>query len=255
MQNAPVPANADLLKSATVQRRTFMMGAALSLIVPQAAVAAEAVTPRNELALLIERHAEVSRAFDEADAEAIAIYARADRPQLPEISPGEQPMFINTLTRKPIYLKKQIDALVDDYIVDRKRFHQWASAAQPAGMTQGQADALRANIAQAEAHRPRLHRLFDERQATFDAWAIASGHKAATERYEAIYEELSELEDEILSYPCVTLSQVAMKAAFIFDEYGDNYSQEHQHVFIQEVASLTKAASRPAVETSTAQEN
>jgi len=92
-------------------------------------------------------------------------------------------------------------------------------------------------VAELDHHQARVLALFDERQATFDAWAISSGFAAADDARFAVWDRAIETETQILRFKCVDMADFRAKAAFIVGEFGDSYTADEANRFIAELAS------------------
>ncbi len=95
----------------------------------------------------------------------------------------------------------------------------------------------RKRVAELGHHRARVLALFDERQATFDAWMMSSGYVAADDARFAAWDRAIEIEDKIVGFKCETMADVRAKAAFIRGEFGDEFSSKAANRFIAELAS------------------
>lgn len=88
-----------------------------------------------------------------------------------------------------------------------------------------------------QQHQIRVLALFDERDATFNAWMVASGYAAADDARFAAWDRALEIEGEIMRFKCENMADVRAKAVFIRSEFGDELSSKGANRFIEELAS------------------
>jgi hypothetical protein len=86
-------------------------------------------------------------------------------------------------------------------------------------------------------HQDRVLTLFDERDATFNTWAVSSGYVAADDARFAAWDRALQVEAEIIGSKCQDLAHVRAKAAFIRGEFGNEFSAEAANRFIAELVS------------------
>lgn len=234
MSNDTVPANAEGMP---IARRNFIRGAVLALALPAPAVSAAAP---DELNRMIEKCRRLAKEGNELEELCFQIFHRGDRPERPYILAKEFPMHCWPMKHSSYEARSEIDKRMDRRIEERRQFYAWFAESQSEGMLDWQIERLEQNVAEAELDRARLHQLFDEREARYDAWDISSGHRAATDASSEVWGRFFDLQDEILAFQCTTAAELATKAAYIVAEWGDEFAQGQQHRFILEVAAFGK---------------
>lgn len=92
-------------------------------------------------------------------------------------------------------------------------------------------------VAELDHHQARVLALFDEREATFNAWAVSSGFAAADDARFAMWDRAIETENQILRFKCADMADFRAKAGFIVGEFGESYTADEANRFIAELAS------------------
>lgn len=233
MSNDTVPAEAGGMP-APIKRRNFLKGAAAALA-SAAATSAIATEAPDELQLMIDRCSELSLLGNEAERVCYQIFHRGDRPEQGCVTGKEFGIHFWPMAKDRHSLRSDIDRIVDKQIaLLRMNVETYDNRTFDLGK----------KTSELESHRSRLHAIFDDRQAVYNAWDISSGNRDANARTSAIWKEFFDVQDLIFEFPCADIHQLSRKAAYIAREWGSDLPPERQVAFLNEVAAF--ASSRGA---------
>ena len=212
-----------------MERRAFLKGIAAF---PAAAVP-PAASPVREL---IADHALVKAAAREADRVQDEIFNKPSRPPYASVSMSEvAPIFRSFMRGGSELDREDVKSLID---AQRYQIRMMAGmiAESEGGISAEYQARIERRLAEADVEQTRLEKLFDERQAIFDAWTASSGHGAADAEADRLWKTAFDLDDAIIGYRCKALQDVCAVAGHIRAEYGDEFSAEAANRFINALA-------------------
>jgi len=198
-----------------MNRRTFLKSTVIASATPAAAFA-----PLQEgagIGALVADHDRLHSLALQATTREGTIYSGTGRPDLPVVDHKELAFpYRPTIDLRPLESLDAINAYFDSL--------------PRAWVLSPDAEARREKM---EVERAKILALFQQRQSTFDAWAEASGYRAALAESGRLWRLRSDIEEKILDFPCVTLEDVVIKARFINSELKGEMDELAEKIFAQ----------------------
>lgn len=226
-----------------ISRRKYLGLMAAATIPPTAIVGVSAAAPVVEatpLDLLIANHAKLKAEGTMLDA---GMTERWNDPTRPPEAWVEKSEFAPALYQVPalIQFRSAIIELFERRLNEMANMYSMVMTPPRDAVEVASRASYDANyqkrIIELKQHQERVLALFDERDATFDAWMVSSGYAAADDARFAVWDRALQIEAEILQFKCEDMVHVRAKAAFIRGEFGDEFSTKGANQFIAELAS------------------
>lgn len=198
-----------------MNRRTFLKSTVIASATPAAAFAP--LQEQGGIGALVADHYRLQALAIEATDTEDRIYNSPGRPALPVVDRKE----IAFPYRASIGWT-QLDSLdtINGYFDSRPR--GWLPSPDIEARREG-----------LEVERAKILALFKQRQGDFDEWAKASGYSAALAESGRLWARRSDIETQILDFPCTTLEEVVIKARFINSELKGEIDELAEKIFAQ----------------------